>query len=912
MIKKRFNLIYFFSMTCLLSPVLQAKIDITETKKHHQTILQGETPKGLTSGEWDDIQQKLKLAKYRPYSDSKGGYYSSNPAHGWKIHYDVDGTTTLTPSSTPAKPYKLGLKLTGIGYQSIQTLDRPQTISQKDFTVNYQWNENLKEWWINSDQQLEQWFMLKHRPEGKDKQQPLTLQMTLQSELKAKLNGNTLYFTDSSGTDISYNKLKVWDDRGQEIPAQMQLVGNTLSLLVDDTLAHYPLTIDPSFQQQTYLKASNTGVNDFFGQSVTLSRNTLVVGAWGEASNSDDESNNSSFDSGAVYVFIRNGSSWTQQAYLKASNPQSESFFGTSLSISGDTLVVGAYGEGSSSTGIDGDEKNNLAGYSGAAYVFTRTGSSWSQQAYLKASNTGANDEFGYSVALFGNTLVVGAHSEGSNSTGINGGQNNDLSPQSGSAYVFTRTGTTWTQQAYLKASNRSRNFGHSVSLYNDTLVVGANNENSGSTGVNGNQSNNLGPFSGAAYVFKRSGATWSQQAYLKASNTGFDDSFGQSVALYGDTLAVGASGEASNSTGVNGNQNDDSSFDSGAVYIFTRKGSAWSQQAYLKSSNTGDEDEFGISVALFGDTLVVGAVKEDSNSTGVNGGQSDNLTESSGAVYVFTRTGSSWSQQSYLKASNSESFDSFGFSVAISGDTLVTGAYGEESKSTGINGVQSDNSAFLSGAAYVFNIIPPHVLPSNEWHQVSLPLDPKSSNTVADIFGDDDLGVYGVDWIIFQHNVADNSYIRPKLTDRLSQGKGYWIIQYTGSDKKLEMPVGSATTQINSIPSSGCFTDSCFSIPLATKPGAVQMNLIGYPYGKSQLFSTSGINTVTAPCDIFECTLDEAKLDSIVDNKIWNFDGTRYNQINSTDTLDPWLGYWAATLNNADGRAPSLVIPKP
>jgi hypothetical protein len=194
----------------------------------------------------------------------------------------------------------------------------------------------------------------------------------------------------------------------------------------------------------------------------------------------------------------------------------------------------------------------------------------------------------------------------------------------------------------------------------------------------------------------------WSQQAYLKASNTGAGDQFGRSVALSGDTLAVGAHQEASAATDVNGDQSSNAAENSGAVYVFTRSGGAWSQQAYLKASNTSGNDRFGETVALSGDTLAVGADREGSAATGVNGDQSSNAAASSGAVYVFTRSGGAWSQQAYLKASNTGESDYFGTSVALSGDTLAVGAYWESSDATGVNGDQSSNAAVRSGAVYV------------------------------------------------------------------------------------------------------------------------------------------------------------------------------------------------------------------
>jgi len=165
----------------------------------------------------------------------------------------------------------------------------------------------------------------------------------------------------------------------------------------------------------------------------------------------------------------------------------------------------------------------------------------------------------------------------------------------------------------------------------------------------------------------------------------------------------VGAVGESSNATGVNGDQGDNSASGSGAAYVFTRSGKTWSQQAYLKASNTDAGDEFGSAVSLSSDTLVVGAFYEDSKATGVNGDQADNSASNSGAAYVFTRSGSTWTQQAYLKASNTDAGDYFGWSVSVYDDMPVVGAAFESSNATGVNGNQADNSASTAGAVYVF-----------------------------------------------------------------------------------------------------------------------------------------------------------------------------------------------------------------
>jgi hypothetical protein len=337
-------------------------------------------------------------------------------------------------------------------------------------------------------------------------------------------------------------------------------------------------------------------------------------------------------------------------------------------------------------------------------------------QAYLKASNTDASDNFGRKVAIDGDTLVIGVPDESSNGTGVNPAapaQTNNLASGSGAVYVFVRSGEIWTQQAYIKASNAQAGdgFGTSVALSVDTLVVGAPGEDSNGIGVNPAapaQTDNSASGSGAVYVFTRAGTTWSQQAYVKASNTEASDGFGTSVGISSDTLAVGATGEDSSATGVGGSQIDNTAPGSGAIYVFTRSGTTWSQQAYVKASNTDANDNFGTSVSISGSMLVVGSPGEDSNLTTVLQGSPNNLTTGdgaidAGAVYTFVNNGGVWSQQDYVKASNTGTLDAFGTSVAVSGDTLVAGATGEDGNATGVGGNQTDNSAADSGAAYVF-----------------------------------------------------------------------------------------------------------------------------------------------------------------------------------------------------------------
>jgi hypothetical protein len=499
----------------------------------------------------------------------------------------------------------------------------------------------------------------------------------------------------------------------------------------------YGVVVVRGSPDSAYLKASNTDASDSFGMNgVAISGDTLVVGAPYEASSASGvnpalaadgttaaQSDNSAPRAGAVYVFTRVNGAWTQQAYLKASNADANDEFGHTVAVHGDTLVVGAPEETGASPGVNGDQASNLLSGAGAVYVFTRSNGTWTQQAYLKASHPRDGAYFGSSLSIEGDTLAVGAAGDASSARGVNpvltpGGadaQSDVTAPGSGAVYVFTRAQGAWSQQAYVKASNTGAGdmFGSSVSLSGSTLAVGAFQEASGAAGVNGDPSDNSCYGCGAVYVFTQAQGTWSQQAYLKASNPGPGDGFGQSVSLSGETLAVGAPSESSSARGVNPTQtpggadaqSDDSASLSGAVYVFTRLSGTWTQQAYLKSSSNtvGTQQAFGWSVALSDDTLVVGAPYEASNATSLNGNPFDTSAQRSGAVFVLARTGGTWAERTYVKASNTGAQDLFGYCVAFSGQTLAVAGPGEDSSATGMNGVQGDNSRSESGAVYVW-----------------------------------------------------------------------------------------------------------------------------------------------------------------------------------------------------------------
>ena len=413
-------------------------------------------------------------------------------------------------------------------------------------------------------------------------------------------------------------------------------------------------------------------------------------------------------------------------AYLKASNAGEDdrlgadgALMGPTLAISADgrTVAVGAPYEDGAGRGVN-PAVDEEAGDAGAAYVFVRNGDHWVQQAYLKASNADAWDEFGFSVALSndGNTLAVGATLEDSAARGIDGDQRDNSAEAAGAVYVFTRSRGRWSQQAYIKASNAdpSDQFGFGLALGGDgnTLAVGALSEAGGAQGINGNDDDNSAEEAGAVYVYERTGRNWAQTAYVKGRNTEGGDRFGFCLALNrtSDVLAVCGYDEDGGSRGVNGDETDNSVNGSGAAYVFRRERTGWVQEAYFKASNTRRGDAFGSAIALSGDgmTLAVCAVDEDGLSPGINGKQTgfDQIQEhSTGAVFVFTKNGGQWAQQAYVKSSNIRENDQFGLRMALGddGNMLVAGAPLQSGGGRGVDSDQSDMSAPQSGAVYVF-----------------------------------------------------------------------------------------------------------------------------------------------------------------------------------------------------------------
>jgi hypothetical protein len=415
-----------------------------------------------------------------------------------------------------------------------------------------------------------------------------------------------------------------------------------------------------AFQRQRILPSPPGAALDEFGASASISGTIAVVGA--------PKGDGRVADSGAAFAFSRIGNAWSQQAKLfAAADGAAGDAFGFSVATAGDTTVIGAY--------LDDDKGID----SGSAYIFTRLGSLWSQQAKILAPDGAAGDWFGHSVAISGTTVVIGARTDDASATKLD----------SGSAYVYTRSGATWSQQAKLTASDTGGGdtFGHAVGIAGETIVVGANNDNFEPAPASAK---------GSAYVFVRSGTTWSEQKKLMATDATTDDRFGSAVAIAGDTVLVGAKYDDKDTAKTN----------SGSAYTFTRAGTAWTQQAKLEAADSTKDDFFGHSVALSGDTAIIGAFGDKVIDT------------NSGSSYVFTRLGTSWTEQSKVTPLDAAKGDKFGSSVALAGDMAIIGA-------------QFDDEGGLvdRGAAYVFE----YVGCTGSQQQVLLLLDAATARIVAE-----------------------------------------------------------------------------------------------------------------------------------------------------------------------------------
>jgi uncharacterized repeat protein (TIGR01451 family) len=649
-------------------------------------------PVGIGSSDWSSITKEYQRHRHAAFPIDGGGYKARGWEQQWLTRFDGRGFEVIPDEGS----WRWGLQLKSYGFRGAERdVAKHAQVSTDVERISYRWTDGLEEWFVNRADGLEQGFTITKRPPGAG---PLSVRLAVRGNLRGEGSGRAVRFVDGAGAAVvNYEGLRAIDSTGREITARMTIEAGGLRIEVNESGARYPITIDP-----------------------------LV-----------------------------------QQAYIKASNSRQFLGFGASVAIDGDTVVVGTDNESSNATGVNGDQTNTSLAQAGAVYVFVRNGTTWTQQAYLKPINTQGGERFGHSVAISGDSIVVGAFWEGSITKGVNPDPTPVVphpAPFSGAAYTFVRVAGSWFTEAYIKASNTKStigggdNFGNSVAISGDLMAIGAPNESSNTVGIDHDQTNTQQPLAGAVYLFIRTAGVWAQAAYVKGP-VAKSQQFGWSVAASGNTVVVGAPLENSGSSGIAGDELDTSAPGSGAAYVYASAGGVWGLQGYLKASNTDAQDQFGWSVAVSGDTVAVGAIGEDSNATGINGDQTNNLLSNSGAAYVFTRTGTLWSQQAYMKPSPTLANAQFGSAIALDGDTLVAGAPKyfsgqgyvfartgttwsqqallfpsnaatnfstavavsgstivatglDSSNATGVNGNPSNTSAPNSGAAYVF--VPP------------------------------------------------------------------------------------------------------------------------------------------------------------------------------------------------------------
>jgi hypothetical protein len=395
-------------------------------------------------------------------------------------------------------------------------------------------------------------------------------------------------------------------------------------LTVPTTLAF----ADERFASQVKLSQPIPG----FGSAVDIDGNTAAVAGSGFRF--------SDFPNGAVCVYAREAANWSLDQCLTDEDdvPNSDDGYGFSIALSGDTLVVGSMA----------DATNGLI--AGAAYVYVRAGHTWSLQQKLFPTDPSPLAQFGIAVDIVGDTIVIGAHGD------------DDSGYQTGAAYVFRRNGTVWTEEQKLKASDEEAEsaFGLSVSLSGQTIAVGAPSESAPDA-----------LFSGAVYVFLNNGTGWQQQQKIKANNAMANQSLGFTVSVSGDTIVAAAPGEIIGAP----SQESQNVRSKGAVYIFERTGTSWDHQKRFYERDTNRTGGFAIRAAIDGDTIIVGDPTYDS------------VAQFSGAVYVFERNGNGWVLKHTLTANDAQFLQVMGFAIAISGDTAIAGT----------------SSQFSPPAAYIF-----------------------------------------------------------------------------------------------------------------------------------------------------------------------------------------------------------------
>ena len=589
-------------------------------------------------------------AAYHAVAAEGGGLSAANPAQGYEAELTASGFTVA------AGEVRWGLALESWGCGAGVEAVAPAVPEASANRVEVR-RGALVEWYANGPLGLQQGFTLEAAPPGCGAGEPVDLVLAPVGELEMEVDpdGRGLSVLGADGRVVlRYRGLAAFDAGGQEVPVGLRLRGDRVVVEVAGG-ASYPVLVDP-FVEVAKLTASDGATGDLFGDSVAVSGDTVVVGARGDNAGQ-----------GSAYVFVEPVGGWasdTQTAKLTAYDGVAGDRFGESVAVSGDTVVVGARED---DIGANVDQ--------GSAYVFVEPEGGWvssTETAKLTASDGGGapfGNFFGGSVAVSGDTVAVGAYRDTVGTRIVQG-----------SAYVFVEPGGGWvssTETAKLTASDGAVAdlFGFSVAVSEDTVVVGARGDNAGQ---------------GSAYVFVEPVGGWAsdtQTAKLTTSDGGSNDTSGESVAVSGGTVVVGAPRDT---IGAKTNQ--------GSAYVFVEPGGGWvsgTETAKLTASDGAAGDLFGgiRSVAVSGDTVVVGALAAD---IGTKTNQ--------GSAYVFVEPGGGWvsgTETAKHTASDGAAGDLFGSSVALSGDTMLVGARTDRIG-------PGDIPRSIQGSAYVFQLFSP------------------------------------------------------------------------------------------------------------------------------------------------------------------------------------------------------------
>ena len=604
---------------------------------------------------------------------------------GYHFHLTKRGASLKNSSQdfTAMLTDDVGLKIRRQGHHvtmhlasvgSGKTILNPQVVGIKQKANRIVYDQGLlKQWFVNGPMGLQQGFTIHKRP-GKDRTGKLVLTLNVNSDLQPRAavgSRGVEFVTTDEDVVLQYTGLMVVDADTRQLPAHIETHRNQIDIVVDDRKAMYPVIVDPIFQQAKLTASDGTGgadqAGDWFGYSIAVDGNTIVVGA----PEHDEKIDASTYHiyQGTAYIFEKRAGHWTEIRRLKASGGKSYERFGKSVAIDKDVIVVGT----------------PHAGAQGCAYVFVKSPNGWPivETAKLTSWYGGANDWFGYSVAIEGDTVVVGS-------------MQHDVSGKTdqGEASVFVKPAGGWIdmtkESCTLRASDGKADefFGRSVAISNNTIIVGSDAHGTGGSTCQG-----------AVYVYEKPSTGWvthtvlTEQAKLMASDGDEYDHLGHSVAIDGNTIVAGAPGFH-----VTGKAN------LGAVYVFVKSGTHWinmEETAEFRATDGMEDDNFGYAVAIDGNTIVVGSPyhnRTDKDPTGL-----PYYIPDMGAVYTFSVPSGGWHDlqtKAAMISDDGQANDHLGKSVAISSPTIVAGAPDQD-----LSG-KTDQ-----GAAYVF-----HYKNKNPW----------------------------------------------------------------------------------------------------------------------------------------------------------------------------------------------------